>query len=195
LEQVSDEVIYPEPNGTTEVPLEINASVDESGEDNETVDSPVNGTILANGTVVNESQVNETSEEEVSESEEIPEEEPEDVDNTPEEILDEPEGDVEVTYYFFWAEYCSTCKTMMPWIREVGRAHPSLNIEMIDLGSGSSYIQRFSVSSTAVSVIIKRVDGEDVSGTKMIGFMDQDGIERLACSELDDESCEDKYPK
>lgn len=210
LEQVSDEVIYPEPNGTTEVPLEINASVEDADEDNETGGNLINDTAPDNDTVVNESQVNDTSEEEVSESEEIPEEEPEDVDNTPEETpeeepentnntpeepQEEPEGDVEVTYYFFWAEYCSTCKTMMPWIREVGRAHPSLNVEMIDLRSGSSYIQRFSVSSTAVSVIIKRVDSDDVSGTKMMGFMDQDGIERLACSELDDAGCEKKYPK
>ncbi len=205
LGHVTGEVIYPEPNGTTEVPLEINTS---AAAGNETMGVPVNGTIPINEapqtndtnytyttdtSPANESQRNETSEGELNESEGAPEEE--DADNTPEETPDEPKGDVEVTYYFFWAEYCSTCKTMMPWIREVGRAHPSLNVEMIDLKSGSSYIQRFSVSSTAVSVIIKRMDGEDISGTKMIGFMDKDGIERLACSELDDKACDEKYPK
>jgi len=206
-QNVTDEFIYPEPNGTTEVPLEINASTEDESRNNETERSPVNDTVQAddnvsaNDTVANESQGNETSEgnetdgENSEEPEETTEEEPEDVNNTPEETPKEPEGDVEVTYYFFWAEYCSTCKTMMPWIHEVGHEHPSLNVEMIDLRSGSLYIQRFSVSSTAVSVIIKRVDGKDISGTKMIGFMDQDGIERLACSELDDAGCEKKYPK
>jgi thiol-disulfide isomerase/thioredoxin len=101
----------------------------------------------------------------------------------------QPAGKTEVFYYFFWADYCSTCKTMMPWIRDLAKEHPTLKVQMIDLYSGSPLIARFQVSSTAVSVILKKVGGVDVSGTKAAGFMDKDGIERFMCTELDDEKC------
>jgi|GEM_PF-4273282 len=120
----------------------------------------------------------------------------EESDETPvgENGAEKPGEDVEVTYYFFWADYCSTCKTMMPWIEDVADDHPKLKVKMIDLYSGSQYIQRFQVASTAVSVIVKSIDGEDVSGTKMVGFLDRDAIERLVCTELDDTVCNKKYP-
>jgi len=129
----------------------------------------------------------ETTEEAIEiEEPELPEEVPPE---EPDPELEEP-GDTEVTYFFFHADYCATCQTMKPWIKELDVEHPKLNVELVDLHSGSSYISKFAVRTTTVSVILRKEDGEEVSGTKISGFMDKDAIERFICTELDDEICD-----
>jgi len=138
--------------------------------------------------------VNETPDEEViTEEDKFPEPKPNET--IEEEIAfdnetgDNEEKDTKVTYFFFHASYCATCQTMLPWIREVGREHPTLNLELINLHSGNPYIKEFGVTMTTVSVILREENGERVSGTKLSGFMDKRRIEQFICTELDDEIC------
>lgn len=133
---------------------------------------------------------NETNDSEVNESLRYPE--PNETSEESIEIVETPAEtptDVEVTFFFFHASYCATCQTMLPWIREVANEHPTLNLELVDLHSGSPYVSRFRVTTTVVSVILREEDGVDVSGTKKMGFMDKASIERFICTELDDEKC------
>lgn len=171
---LNDTIRFPEPNGTTKQPLMFNVTrVNTTAKDmlkanttNSTTAKPINTTVTKpTNATKNNTSVNKPKPPPV-----VPK-------NT------------KVSYYFFYASYCATCKTMMPWIEEVGREHPSLIVQMIDLYSGSPYIQRFAVTSTAVSVIVREENGVPVSGTKVAGFMDQDAIENFACTELQDDRC------
>lgn len=106
-------------------------------------------------------------------------------------VTPKPSASSKATYYFFWASYCTTCKTMMPMIEDAAKKHPKLNVRMIDVHSGSQYISRFGVTMTAVSVIVREEGGKIVSGTKTSGFMNERQIEALICTELDDDRCDE----
>ena len=105
-------------------------------------------------------------------------------------VAPKPSISSKVTYYFFWASYCTTCKTMMPMIQDIAKRHPKLIVQMVDVQSGSPYISRFGVTMTAVSIVVREEDGEMVSGTKTSGFMNERQIEALICTELDDDRCD-----
>lgn len=98
-----------------------------------------------------------------------------------------------VTYYFFTSPYCATCVTMEPWIAEVGAEHPSLNVRLIDVRTSSHYIKKYKVVNTATSVVVKAVNGVEVSGTKAIGYMTKEGIEFFICTELQDSLCVQRF--